>query len=418
MFKAFTQSVKALRANPARTALTTLGIIIGISTVILVLSAGAGFRSLINDQVAALGTNTLFIQTRVPPTTKSLASSAGGSGRSLGGSGVVITTLNQRDLDNVKTLGNVSGDYGEVIGQAVASYRNTDKSVLYYGASADKFSIDQHTLKSGRFYTQAEDTGADQVVILGSTLATDLFPQGDALGNLVRIGTLNFQVIGVYNPQGVAGGGTADDSAYIPLGTAQKKMLGINYLAIAVVQENNPNLGDATAESIKEVLRRNHNITDPAKDDFTVETQAQALGTFNTIFNGITILLIAIAAISLIVGGVGIMNIMYVVVTERTAEIGLKKALGAKNADILNEFLIESVLVTVIGGVFGVLFGGLLGFLVSLIAKGAGLVWVFSVPMYAIGLAVGVSAVIGIGFGVLPARSAAKLDPIEALRYE
>lgn len=417
MFKAFTQSIKALRANLVRTGLTTLGIVIGIATVILVLSAGAGFRSLINDQVAALGSNTLFIQTKTPPTTKSRAASSGGSANN-GFSGVVVTTLNQRDLDNVKTLGNVAGDYGMVIGQAVASYRNTNKNVLYYGAGADKFSIDQHTLKAGRFYTQAEDTGAAQVVILGSNLASDLFPQGDAVGNLVRIGNLNFLVIGIYAPQGFAGGGTADDSAYMPLGTAQKKMLGINYLAIAVVQVNDINLGDATAENIKTVLRRDHNITDPAKDDFTVETQAQALSTFNTIFNGITILLIAIAAISLIVGGVGIMNIMYVVVTERTAEIGLKKALGAKNSDILREFLIESVLVTVIGGFFGVVFGGLLGWLVSLIAHSANLVWVFSVPLYSIALAVGVSAAIGIGFGVLPARSAAKLDPIEALRYE
>ncbi len=419
MYKALQQSVKALRANPARTFLTTLGIIIGISTVILVLSAGAGFRSLINQQVGAFGSNTLFIQTKVPPTTKSLASaSAGGLGGGSDMGGVVITTLNQRDLDNVKQLGNVSGDYGMVIGQSVISYGDIDKSVLYYGSGAAKFSIDEHTLQSGRLYTQAEDDGAAQVVILGSQLATDLFPQGNALGNLVKIGTLNFQIIGVYAPQGFAGGGTADDSAYMPLGTAQKKMLGINYLAIAVVQLENPNLGAATAASITEVLQRDHNITDPAKDDFSVETEAQALSTFNIIFNGLTALLIAIAAISLIVGGVGIMNIMYVVVTERTAEIGLKKALGAKNKDILNEFLIESILVTVIGGIFGVLLGGLLGWLVSIIATHAGLTWVFSVPLYAIALAVGVSAVIGIGFGVLPARSAAKMDPIEALRYE
>jgi putative ABC transport system permease protein len=419
MYKALQQSIKALRANPARTFLTTLGIIIGISTVILVLSAGAGFRSLINQQVGAFGSNTLFIQTKVPPTTKSRAAASGGSGGgSLDMSGVVITTLNQRDLDNVKQLGNVTGDYGMVIGQSVVSYGDTDISSLYYGSGAAKFSIDEHTLESGRFYTQAEDDDAAQVVILGSQLAQDLFPQGNALGNLVKIGTLNFQVIGVYNPQGLAGGGTADDSAYMPLGTAQKKMLGINYLAVAVVQLQNPNLGAATAASITQVLQRDHNITDPAKDDFSVETEAQALSTFNTIFNGLTALLIAIAAISLIVGGVGIMNIMYVVVTERTAEIGLKKALGAKNSDILNEFLIESILVTLIGGVFGVILGGLLGWLVSVIAIHAGLTWVFSVPLYAIVLAVGVSAVIGIGFGVLPARSAAKMDPIEALRYE
>ena len=417
MFTAFKQAIKALFANPVRTGLTTLGIIIGIATVILVLSAGAGFRSLINAQVAALGSNTLFIETRVPPTTKNRAASQNNLNTS-GFSGVTITSFKQRDLDQIKTLGNVADDYGEVIGQAVASYGNTNKSVIYYGASAEKFNIDEHTLKEGRFYTQGEDTGAAQVAILGTSLATDLFDGQDPLGKLIRVGNLNFQVIGVYNSLGLAGGGTADDSLYMPLGTVQKKMLGIDYLQIGVVQVKDVNLADPTIADIKDVLRRNHNITDPAKDDFIVESQAQALDTFNTIFNGITLLLIAISAISLVVGGVGIMNIMYVVVTERTAEIGLKKALGAKNSDILSEFLIEAVLVTVLGGAVGILLGAFLGWVIALIAVSSGLDWAFSVPLYSIFIAVGVSGAIGIGFGVLPARSAAKLDPIEALRYE
>lgn len=417
MFSAFKQSLKALLANKGRTLLTTLGIVIGIGTVILVLSAGAGFRSLIDAQVAALGTNTMFVQTRVPPTTKSRAAGSGGS-LSDAVAAVPITTFTQRDLDDIKKLNNVSGDYGMVTGAAVASYRDNDKNVIYYGASAERFTIDQHTLKKGRFYTQAEDAGGAQVVILGSNLASDLFGQDEPVGKLMRLGNLNFLVIGVYNSQGFAGGGSADDGAYIPLVTAQKKMLGINYLLVGIVQVKDANLQDATAEQISEVLRHNHNITDPAKDDFTVQTQAQALGTFNTIFNGITILLIAIAAISLIVGGVGIMNIMYVVVTERTAEIGLKKAVGASNGDILKEFLIESILVTLLGGVVGILFGALLGWLVSVIAVNAGLTWTFTVPAYAIVIAVGVSGAIGISFGVLPARQAAKMDPIQALQYE
>ncbi len=398
--------------------MTTLGIIIGISTVILVLSAGAGFRSLIDAQVAALGTNTLFIQTRVPPTTKNRAASSSVGLSNSSFSGVAITSFKQRDLDDIKKLGNVADAYGMVIGQAVVSFGDTQKSALYYGAAAQRFNIDQHTLKSGRFYSPSEDSGAAQVAILGSNLAADLFNQDNPIGKLIRVGNLNFSVIGVYNPQGFAGGGTADDSLYIPLNTAQKKLLGIDYLVIGVVEVQNINLGDATVEDIKATLRHNHNITDPAKDDFIVQSQAQALDTFNTIFNGITILLIAIAAISLLVGGVGIMNIMYVVVTERTPEIGLKKALGAKPNDILAEFLIESILVTLIGGVVGILFGALLGWVVSVIATSAGLEWTFSVPPYAIFLGFGVSAAIGIGFGVLPARSAAKLDPIEALRYE
>ena len=392
-----------------------MGIVIGVATVILVLSAGAGFRSLINSQVNALGTNTLFIQTKVPPTTKNRAANSPGS-PSAAFSGVVITTFQQRDLDDIKQLPNVENDYGMVTGLAVASYKDTDKSVIYYGAGASRFQIDQNKLSEGRFYTQSEDTGAAQVVVLGSQLAIDLFNQDDPLGKIVHIGTLNFEVIGVYAPQGDLS--NADGALYMPLVTAQKKMLGINYISIGIVQLQNINLGDQTAANITSLLEHNHNISDQAKDDFIVQTEAQALNTFNVIFNGITILLIAIAAISLIVGGVGIMNIMYVVVTERTSEIGLKKALGAKNGDILSEFLIESLLVTVLGGIVGILVGSLLGWLLSIIATAAGLAWVFSVPLYAIILAVGVSGGIGMAFGVLPARAASKLNPIEALGYE
>jgi putative ABC transport system permease protein len=414
MFNALKQAIKALSANKGRTILTTLGIMIGIATVILVLSAGAGFRALIDDQVASFGTNTLYVQTRIPTANKNRVSTPRDSGV---GSGVVIATLNQRDLDSIKRLPNVTNAYGIVIGQAVASYRSNQKNVAYLGSSAARFDIDQSTLKSGRFYTSAEDNSGAQVAILGSKIADDLFKQDDPLGKLVRIGSLNFSVIGVYDPSSGLGGGN-DDYIFIPLITAQKKMLGINYLLQAVVQIDNLKLSDVTAIDITSTLRQNHGITNPDKDDFGVTTQAQVLDIFNTIFSSITILLIAIAAISLIVGGVGIMNIMYVVVTERTSEIGLRKALGAKKYNILQEFLIESVLVTLLGGFIGIMFGAFLSWILTLVAVSSGLAWTFIVPLYAIGIGFGVSAIIGIGFGVLPALNAAKLDPIEALRHE
>ena len=417
MLNAFRQSIKALFANPARTGLTTLGIVIGIATVILVLSAGEGFRSLINAQLEAYGTNTLFVETRVPPTTKNRSAGAASADTSRANSPVAITSFKNRDLQDIKQIPNVVNDYGVVVGQKVVSYKDVDKSVIFYGASPERFDIDKGTLKSGRFFSVAENTGADQVVLLGSTLASDLFGQEDPLGKLIRVGDLNFEVIGVYNPRGGLGG-DEDNTLYMPLFTAQKKLLGIDYLLFAIVQVKDTKLADATAEDIRQVMRHNHAIKDVDKDDFLVQTQADSLNTFNTIFNGITILLIAIAAISLVVGGVGIMNIMYVVVTERTAEIGLKKALGAKSSDVLNEFLIESILVTVIGGAVGIFLGSVLGWLVSLVATASGLSWKYTVPFYAVALGFGVSAVIGILFGVLPARSAAKLDPIEALRYE
>lgn len=415
MFTAFKQSVKALTANPVRTGLTTLGIIIGISTVILVLSAGAGFRSLIDNQIQKAGSNLIEVQTKVPQANKNRSSIGAASSRAA--SAVAITTLKNRDITDIKRVPNVVNAYGVVLTQKVVSYRDVAKNALVYAAGAARFDIDKNTLKEGRFYTQEEDSAASQVVILGKQIAGDLFGEEDPLGKLVKIGNLNFEVIGVYNSMGGLGG-MEDQALFAPLVTTQKKIMGIDYMTVVVVQMRDANLGDPTALDIAAVLRRNHGITNPDKDDFTVQTAASALDTFNTIFNGITILLIAIAAISLIVGGVGIMNIMYVVVTERTAEIGLKKALGAKSSDILNEFLIESILVTVIGGIVGIILGAFFGWVIALIAASAGLAWTFTVPVYSILIGVGVSASIGISFGVLPARSASKMDPVEAMRYE
>lgn len=419
MNKIFQQSVRALKANPVRTGLTTLGIIIGVSTVILVLSAGEGFRGFIAAQVEAYGSNTLFVETRVPPTTKNRGAGPAANDQSRANSPVAITSFKMRDLEDIKRLPNVLNAYGMVAGQKTVSYKDVIKNVIFYGASAARFDIDKAELASGRFYSQSEETGGDQVVILGSSLAEDLFVGEDPVGKLIRIGDLNFQVIGVYKPRGGLGG-NENDTLYMPLNTAQKKIMGIDYLLFGVVQVQNTELSEATVEDIRQTMRHNHNIDadKPEKEDFYVQSQAQALDTFNTIFNGITILLIAIAAIALIVGGVGIMNTMYVVVTERTAEIGLKKALGATEKNILQEFLMEAVLVTVLGGVAGIILGAFLGWAVSVVAAFANLEWVFRVPLYSVFLAVGVSALIGIGFGVLPARTAAKLDPVEAMRYE
>jgi putative ABC transport system permease protein len=411
MLNAIRQAFRALLANKSRTLLTTLGIMIGIATVILVLSAGAGFRLLIDKEIATFGTNTLYVQTKVPSNNKSLSQQSSAS------SGITVTSFKQRDLDDIKKLPNVVNVYGMVLGQAAASYRNNHKTSVYVGTSATMFEIDQNKLQSGRFFTATEDAGGAQVAVIGYKIASSLFKQDDPIGKILRIGALNFQVIGVYEPSSGMSGGN-DDYLFIPLITAQKKMLGINYLAQGVVQVKDNNLSALTAEDIKSVMRRNHNITNPDKDDFEIMTQEQIMDIINTIFNSITILLIAIAAISLIVGGVGIMNIMYVVVTERTAEIGLRKALGAKNSNILQEFLVEAVVVTLLGGVIGILFGAFLTWILTTVAVANGLAWTFVLPLYAIGIGFGVSAVIGISFGVLPAVNASKMDPIEALRHE
>lgn len=420
MNRTLKQAIRGLIINPVRTMLTTLGIVIGIATVIIVLSAGEGFRSYINYQIDQFGSNTIYIETKIPPTTKARA--AGGIGAASGGNqasqAVQITTLKNRDADDIKRLPEVLGVYGAVIGQKAVGYKQINKNAFIFGSDADRFLIDKGKLASGRPYSKQEDLAADQVAILGHDIAQDLFGNDEPIGKTIRVSNLNFVVIGVYERRGSFGFSNDDQQVYIPLVTAQKKLLGIDHLLYMVAQAKDANQTAPVAEDIRLILRHNHDISDPAKDDFNVQNQAQSLDTFNTILQGITFLLIAIAAISLLVGGVGIMNIMYVVVTERISEIGLKKALGAKPSDILSEFLVEAILLTIAGGVLGIGFGALVSFGISKGATAYGLPWAFTVPVIGIALGMGVSGGIGLIFGVFPARRAAKLDPIEALRYE
>lgn len=418
MLNALKQAVRGLLMNPVRTGLTTLGIVIGIATVIIVLSAGEGFRSFINAQVDAFGTNTISVQTKVPPTTKTRNGGFDGSGGNAASQAVTITTLKNRDVEDIKLIPYIDHAYGAVITQKVASYQGVSKNAFIFGADPERFLVDKGVLSSGRPYTDSENNGAAQVAILGHDIAQDFFADQDPIGKFIRVGEYNFLVIGVYERRGSFGFSNDDQQVFVPLNTAQKKLAGIDYLFFILAQVKDQNFAEAAAEDMRLVLRRNHAISDPVKDDFEVQTQAQGLETFNTVLAGITFLLIAVAAISLLVGGVGIMNIMYVVVTERISEIGLKKALGAKPFDILMEFLIESMLLTVFGGGVGILIGAGISYFVSVLAQSFGFAWVFAVPVYGIVLAVGVAGAIGLLFGVLPARRASLLDPVEALRYE
>lgn len=410
------QALKGIFNNPLRTILTTLGITIGIGTVILVLSAGEGFKSYINSQVDSFGSNTVFVEVSVPASTRQRANSSSNQANNPASNAIPITTLKNRDVEDIKNIPNVKNAYGAAIGQQITTYKNVSKNVFIFGADAARFDIDKGEIVLGRGYTTEENTSLAQVAILGSKVAEDLFDQEDPLGKLIRIGNYNFEVIGVYGPKGGFDG--QDDQVFIPLSTLQKKILGTDYLIYAVVQLEDNKKADITTLDMADILRRNHFITDPIRDDFKITTQAESLEIFNTILQAVTFLLIAIAAISLIVGGVGVMNIMYVIVTERIGEIGLKKALGATNRDILYEFLIEAILLTLLGGFFGIITGSLLALLISKIAENFGLVWEFIVPFWGIILSVSVSMIIGIVFGVFPARNASMLNPIEALNKE
>ncbi|MFA6585704.1 MAG: ABC transporter permease [Candidatus Paceibacterota bacterium] len=415
----FLQAIRGITHNKSRTFLTTLGIMIGIGTVVLVLSAGEGFKSYINAQVEMFGSNTLSIETAVPPSTKTRNANAKNNDlqNSSANNAVPITTLKNKDIQDIKNIPNVKNAYGASVAQEVVTYGSVSKNVFIFGADASRFDIDKGVIASGRPYTEEENKSLAQVAILGSTIATDLFGENDPLGKLIRVGNYNLEVIGVYEPRGSLGS-TDDEQVFIPITTLQKKFLGIDYLFYGIVELADGNKADATALDVSDMIRRNHSITDPAKDDFVVKTQAQNLETFNTILNAVTFLLIAIALISLVVGGVGVMNIMYVVVTERIGEIGLKKALGARNKDILFEFLIEAVLLTLLGGVIGILGGAALSYAVAKIAQSFNFAWSFIVPLYGIILSVSMSMIIGIIFGVFPARSASLLNPIEALNKE
>lgn len=415
----FLQAIRGILHNKSRTFLTTLGIMIGIGTVVLVLSAGEGFKSYINAQVEMFGANTLSIETVIPPSTKTRNANEKNNDlqNSSANNAVPITTFKNKDIEDIKIIPNVKNAYGAVLGQEVASYEGVSKTVFIFGADASRFDIDKGILASGRPYTEEENRGLAQVAILGDKIATDLFGQNDPIGKLIRVGNYNLEIIGVYEPRGGLGG-TDDSQIFIPISTLQKKFLGIDYLFYGIVELYDENKADTTVLDVSDIIRRNHNITDPVKDDFAVKTQAQNLETFNTILSAFTFLLIAIALISLIVGGVGVMNIMYVVITERIGEIGLKKALGARDKDILFEFLIEAVILTLIGGIVGIIGGALLAYAVAKIAQSFDFDWSFIVPLYGIILSVSISMIVGVVFGVFPARSASKLNPIEALNKE
>ena len=418
MNKYFKQATKGITASPSRTFLTTLGIMIGIGTVILVLSAGEGFKSYINAQIDAFGSNTVIVQTSVPASTKDRSNGNTKEANNAAANAVPITTLKHKDIVDIKNIPNVVNAYGASLGQEVATYGNVSKNIFVFGADASRFDIDKGVIATGRGYSEEEDKALAQVAVLGHDIAAELFDTLDPIGKIIRVGNYNFEVIGVYERRGSFGFSNDDEQIFIPLNTLHKKMLGIDYLLYSVVELRDNNKADQTSLDIADTLRRNHFITDPSKDDFKVQTQAESLSTFNTILGAVTYLLIAIAAISLLVGGVGVMNIMYVVVTERIGEIGLKKALGARNKDILFEFLIEAILLTVIGGGVGILGGIFFAFIVSKVAQSFGLVWKLIVPIWGVVLSVSVSTIIGVVFGVFPAQNAAKLNPIEALNKE
>ncbi len=402
-------SFSILRANKVRTFLTSLGIIIGIASIIIIMSVGAGAQSLITNQLTSMGSNLIGI----------MPGAAEKDGPPASVMGIVVTSLKYEDALQIKR----QVEYVKAIsaynsGVASVSYQNSKVNANYYGVMAGYFDVENIEMDLGRFLTEEEEKNNAKVVVLGSQLREELFGDIDPIGKKIKIKRETFDVIGVTKKRGVVGFQNQDNIALIPISTAQNSLLGVNYVNfIRLKIENSENI-DESKEEIRWILRERHDIDSGQADDFTISDPKEAIDALLTITNALKFFLAAIAGISLVVGGVGVMNIMLASINERIREIGLRKSVGAKNGDLLSQFLTESIVITIIGGVIGVSLGIGFSFLISVIANFLGYNWEFVITLSSVIIAIVVSLFIGFIFGIYPATRASKLDPIEALRYE
>ncbi|QQS59376.1 ABC transporter permease [Candidatus Peregrinibacteria bacterium] len=407
-------SLKALRNSPGRSALTALGIIVGTAIVIIVLSVGAGVRALILNQIASITPETIWIEVQVP-SRGSRAEKDRTSGQALV-TGIQITTLTTGDKDSLLKLSNIETGYTLAMGQEKFTHKGTEKRATFWATNTEYATTENLTFSEGRFFTPKENESLAQVVVLGSGIKKELYGDSPAVGQNIRMGEKNFRVIGVAEEMGLKFFMTVDDFVYLPIKTAQKKILGQNHVNAIGLKMKNRQLLSTTVSQAERVLRKNHGIKNPDKDDFVVRTMDQSMDIINTVTNGISLLLFSIACISLVVGGVGIMNVMYVAVTERTSEIGLKKAIGASPFAIRFQFLSESIIICLLGGFLGIGLGSSIAYLVSVVAHLFTFDWPFILPTSSIVLGIGISAGVGLVFGYAPAGKAAKMNPIDALR--
>lgn len=409
----FSTAIHTLRANVGKTALTVIGITLGIAMVIIVFSAGEGMKALVLGQIASFGDNWIHVEVKIPSTKHfSQENSSGQAG------GVTITTLTEADAKAIARLSNVADMYTAITSQAVVSYANEKERPMIFGVSPSYERIDAGQIEFGRFFNDSENASAAEVAVLGSAIKEDLFGNLDAVLEHIRVNGKTYQVIGVMEEQGVSGFFNVDEIMFLPVRTVQKKILNVNHVLMMLAQVKNPDLSDGTAEEIRAVLRDRHDISNPDKDDFAVNTQKESQAIVGTIFLGITWLLVGLAAISLVVGGIGILNVMYVSVAERTYEIGLRKAVGATSRAILYQFLVEAIMLTLAGGLAGIILGALVSFAVAFGARSFGLDWPFHLPPLSIIISVGFSATVGLIFGIYPAKQAAALEPMVAIREE
>jgi len=411
----FKTAIIGLKTNKTRSFLTILGIVIGIASVILMMSLGDGAQNLILKQIMSMGANNIYVEPG--------AFAGGGDMTQQMMEGMEIKTLTIDDMEAIEKDSLVEMVAPIVVSVSRAVYKNNDEKITLYGTTPAYNKITDARTILGSDFTDFDVQSMSKVVVLGYKMSEDLFENENPIGKIIRIKQTNFRVIGVMEEQGTQMFQNLDEYIYIPITTAQKFLLGINHVQSSVVKIVSQDNIDEAVESVRLILRERHNIYNPegdlAKDDFKVVSGKETADIMNTVTSILSLLLSSVAAIALIVGGVGIMNIMLVSVAERTREIGLRKAVGARKKDILYQFLIESVVLTVLGGILGILLGAIFSYLTSIILTMAlGIKWDFVLSLSSIILAFGVATSIGLVFGIYPARKAAKLSPIDALRYE
>ena len=403
MYKeSFLMAWASLIANKMRSILTMLGIIIGVAAVIALVSIGNGVKQQVSDSISSLGSNLLMVMPGAPrtPGVRPTASSQ--------------RSLKEGDYKAIAKLDGVAAASPFTSNSYVAIYQSNNWTTTVSGVSPSLQTINNLTMKDGRFITEKNVQNRERVAVVGSTIVKNLFGNEDPVGKDIRVKNIPFRIIGVLESKGNSSmGEDQDDVVYIPYTTAMERVQGVDYLRMVYVSANDDNGINRLQADIENLLRVRHNIKDSNLDDFSIRNMQSIMETMQQTTSTLTLFLGAVAAISLVVGGIGIMNIMLVSVTERTREIGIRKALGATYNVIVTQFLIEAVVISLMGGIIGIIFG--IG-ASQLISKFSGMSTVLSIPT--IFLSFGFSIAIGLVFGVYPARKAARLNPIDALHYE
>ena len=400
---AFKVAVRALARNTMRSALTMLGIIIGVGAVIAMIAVGQGAKAQVEAQIASIGSNMLMV---FPGSTTQAGVRAGA------GTASTLTEEDAKAIEKELSAARLAAPSLRTVAQVVSANQNWSTAVT--GSAPSFFIVRDWSMESGSPFTQSDVDGATKVAVIGKTVAANLFGAQDPVGEIIRIRNIPFKVVGVLAPKGQSAmGQDQDDTVIIPISTLQKRIMGVTHIGAILVSANSPQETVVAEEQIRLLLRQRHRIPPGQDDDFSVRNMADIATAAEESSRVMTLLLGSIASVSLIVGGIGIMNIMLVSVTERTREIGVRMAVGARGRDILLQFLMEAVVLSLMGGLLGAAIGVAGSKVISVFVQ-----WPTIVSPGSIVLAFAFSILIGIFFGLYPARRAASLNPIEALRYE